>query len=141
MNKVELLGRLTKDPELKATPNGVSVCRFTLAVTRRLNREESDFISCIAWRGTADFIAKYFKKGSPIVLVGELQTGSYEKDGQKIYTTDVVVSEAEFVPASKAEGTQRNTQSKPAVKKEEEPADDWDNTVLDMLNEDNDLPF
>ena len=100
MNKVVLLGRLTKDVELKQTPNGVSVVNFTVAVNRRFAKEgqqNADFINCIAWRNTAEFIAKYFGKGSSIAVVGNIQTGSYEKDGQKVYTTDVNVDEAYFV--------------------------------------------
>ena len=96
MNKAILLGRLTKDVELKQTPNGVSVARFTIAVNRRFDKETADFISCVAWRNTAEFVAKYFSKGSSIAVVGSLQTGSYEKDGQKVYTTDVNVDEAYF---------------------------------------------
>lgn len=96
MNKAILLGRLTKDVELKQTPNGVSVVNFTIAVNRRFDKETADFINCVAWRNTAEFIAKYFSKGSSIAIVGSLQTGSYEKDGQKFYTTDVNVDEAYF---------------------------------------------
>lgn len=96
MNKVVLLGRLTKDVELKQTPNGVSVVNFTIAVNRRFDKEQADFINCIAWRSTAEFVAKYFSKGSSIAVVGSIQTGSYEKDGQKVYTTDVNVEEVYF---------------------------------------------
>ena len=96
MNRIVLLGRLTKDPELRITPSGVSVTSFTIAVNRRFKKDETDFISCVAWRQTAEFITKYFAKGSMIAVVGSLQTGSYEKDGQKHFTTDVNVDEAYF---------------------------------------------
>jgi single-strand DNA-binding protein len=96
MNRVILLGRLTKDVELKQTPNGVSVVNFTIAVNRRFDKEQADFINCIAWRNTAEFVAKYFSKGSSIAVVGSIQTGSYEKEGQKVYTTDVNVEEVYF---------------------------------------------
>ena len=96
MNKVILMGRLTADPELRTTGTGVSVCNFKLAVNRRFVREKTDFIRCIAWRQTAEFICKYFTKGSMIAVAGSLQTDSYEKDGQTHYTTDVNVEEANF---------------------------------------------
>lgn len=101
INKCVIMGRLTRDPELKTTQSGLSVVRFTLAVDRRFKNQsgerESDFVSCVAWRQTADFIAKYFNKGSKLAIVGSIQTGSYERDGQTVYTTDVVADEAYFV--------------------------------------------
>ncbi|MBE7046080.1 MAG: single-stranded DNA-binding protein [Ruminococcaceae bacterium] len=99
MNKVILLGRLTRDPELRTTPSGVNVCSFSLAVNRRFAKEgqqNADFINCVAWRNTAEFVAKYFAKGRMMGVVGSLQTGRYEKDGQTHYTTDVLVDEAYF---------------------------------------------
>ncbi len=101
MNKAILMGRLTRDPELRTTTSGISVVSFTLAVDRRFKSQsgerEADFISCRAWRQTAEFIQKYFTKGSKLAVVGSIQTGSYEKDGRTVYTTDVVVDEAYFV--------------------------------------------
>lgn len=100
MNTVIISGRITKDIELKTTNSGISVVRFTVAV--RSSRKDadgkavSDFISCIAWRSTAEFIEKYFSKGKWIEVRGELQTGSYEKNGTKVYTTDVVVDKVDF---------------------------------------------
>ena len=96
MNKVILLGRLTRDPELRTTPSGVSVTSFSIAVSRRFQKDQTDFINCVAWRQTAEFVSKYFAKGSMISVVGSLQTGRYEKDGQTHYTTDVVVDEVYF---------------------------------------------
>ena len=96
MNKVILLGRLTRDPELRTTPSGVSVTSFSIAVGRRFQKDQTDFINCAAWRQTAEFVSKYFAKGSMISVVGSLQTGRYEKDGQTHYTTDVVVDEVYF---------------------------------------------
>lgn len=104
MNKVIILGRLTKDPELRVTQNNVPVTSFTVAVNRRFDKDNADFISCIAWRKTAEFVAKYFKKGDMISLAGSLQTGKYEKDGQVHYTTDVNVEEVYFT-GSKTETT------------------------------------
>lgn len=102
MNKVELVGRLTKDPEVKLTSNQTQFCNFTVAVDRRFKdsngQRQADFISCVAWRQTAAFIQKYFRKGSRIGLVGSIQTRTYEdQNGQKRYVTEVVVDEAEFV--------------------------------------------
>ena len=105
MNKVELVGRLTKDPEVKLTSNQTQFCNFTVAVDRRFKdsngQRQADFISCVAWRQTAAFIQKYFRKGSRIGLVGSIQTRNYEdQNGQKRYITEVVVDEAEFVESS-----------------------------------------
>ena len=96
MNKVFLKGRLTNDPELRQTPNGVSVSKFTIAVNRRFDREKTDFINCEAWRNTAEFISKFFCKGKEIAVVGELHIDKSEKDGKTNYFTNVVVDEAEF---------------------------------------------
>ncbi len=101
-NKTELAGRLTAAPELKQTGNGISVIQFSLAVNRKYVKDGSeqtaDFINCVAWRNTAEFIAKYFKKGSNIFVVGSLQTRSWSDDaGKKHYATEVVVDEAYFV--------------------------------------------
>ena len=96
MNKVILKGRLTSTPELKQTPNGVSVSKFTVAVNRRFDHEKTDFINCEAWRNTAEFIAKYFSKGKEIAIVGEIHIDKSEKDGKTNYFTNVVVDEAEF---------------------------------------------
>ncbi len=101
MNKCELIGRLARDPEMRETQSGISVVSFTLAVDRRFKDKNGergvDWISCKAFRQTAEFICKYFQKGQKLAVVGSIQTGSYEKNGQKIYTTDVVVDEAYFV--------------------------------------------
>lgn len=106
LNKVILGGRLTADPELKQTTSGITVCSFSIAVNRKMAKDkerEADFINCTAWRSTAEFISKYFKKGSSICVVGSIQTRSWEdNEGQKRYATEVVVEEAMFVD-SKAE--------------------------------------
>ena len=114
MNKAILVGNLTRDPEMRTTPNGVSVTSFTVAVQRRYKDADgnypADFISCVAWRSTAEFIAKYFTKGSRIGIVGTIQTRSYEdQNGIRRYVTEVVVDEAEFV-TGKAQDVQKPTE-------------------------------
>lgn len=96
MNKIILKGRLTNNPDLKKTPNGVSVAKFTIAVNRRFDREKTDFINCEAWRNTAEFISNYFTKGKEIAVVGELHIDKTESNGITRYFTNVVVDEAEF---------------------------------------------
>lgn len=100
MNKVILMGRLTREPELKTTQSGTSVCNFSIAVNRRYKNAEgnydADFVNCVAWRQTGEFVSKYFTKGSMVAVVGSLQTRKYEKDGQKRTVTEVLVDEAYF---------------------------------------------
>lgn len=101
MNKVILTnGRLTKDVELKDA-NGLQIARFTVAINRQFKKDEADFISCVAFGKRAETLAKFFEKGSPINIEGRLQTGSYEKDGVKHFTTDVIVDNFEFIAGSK----------------------------------------
>ena len=114
MNKVIIIGRFTRDPEIKYSTgeNATATARFSLAVNRRFKNKEgnydADFINCVAFGKTAEFIEKYFTKGMAIGITGRIQTGSYtNKEGQKIYTTDVVVEETEFVE-SKNKGTSDN---------------------------------
>lgn len=113
LNNVVLMGRLTKDPELKQTPQGVSVANFTLAVERNYSKGEekqTDFINIIAWRNTADFVSKYFTKGQLVAVRGRLQTRTWQdQNGQKRYATDVVADEVFFAESKgKAEQTDEN---------------------------------
>ena len=105
MNKVELLGRLTKDPEIRYTQSNTPVASFTLAVNRRFAKEgeqQADFINIVAWNKTAEFCGKYFKKGSQIALAGRIQTRNWEDDnGQKRYATEVVAEEVYFADSKK----------------------------------------
>ena len=120
MNKVILMGRLTRDPDVRYTQgeNPMAIARYTLAVDRRFKREgeaTADFISCVAFGKQAEFAEKYFRQGIRIVITGRIQTGSYtNRDGNKVYTTDVVVEEQEFAESKNAqngaEGSS-NTQS------------------------------
>lgn len=99
MNKVILIGRLTKNPELNfAAGSGTAICRFTLAVTRQFKKDEVDFINCVAFGKTGETIAQYLTKGRQAAVVGNIKTGSYDaKDGTKRYTTDIVVDSFEFI--------------------------------------------
>lgn len=117
MNKVMLKGRLTKEADIRyaQTTNGeqMTIARYTLAVNRKTKKDEADFISCVAFGKSAEFVEKYLKKGQEILVIGRIQTGSYEnKDGQKVYTTDVVVEEHEFC-GTKSEGAQPNPHPAP----------------------------
>lgn len=100
MNRVALMGRLTTDPQLRNTPSGNSVLNFSLAVRRAFMREggpDADFINCVAWKGTAEFIAKYFTKGKQIAIDGRLETSSWENERkEKRYKTEVIVEHAYF---------------------------------------------
>ena len=102
MNKVILVGNLTRDPELSETPSGIAVCRFSIAVSRDYanaeGNRETDFFNITVWRGRAENCGKYLKKGNKVAVVGRLQNRSYDdKDGNKIYVTDIVADEVEFL--------------------------------------------
>lgn len=120
MNNVNILGRLTRDPEVRYTANTQTAnARFVVAVNRKLSKEKrqeaenngyptADFISCMAWGKTAENIGNYLKKGQRIAVSGHIQTGSYEKDGQRIYTTDVVVDSFDFIESNSSSNTNNN---------------------------------
>lgn len=98
MNKCMLVGRLTKDPEGRVTSAGVSVTTFTIAVTRRNNKEEADFINVVTWRGLADNCARYLTKGQQVAVIGELRTRSYETDnGERRFVSELNADEVEFL--------------------------------------------
>lgn len=121
MNKVILMGRLTRDPEIRysQTSEPVVIARYTLAVDRRFKREgeqTADFISCIAFGKAAEFAEKYLHKGTKIVVSGRIQTGSYtNKEGQKVYTTDVVIEEQEFAESKSAGQEDREERDRQAM--------------------------
>ena len=119
MNNVILAGRLTADPELKTTQNGIEFTKFSVAVKRdysKDNNQQSDFINITAWRQTAAFICKYFAKGDGIVLSGKIQTGSYQTNtGEKRYTTEVIAEHVEFPLGKKSGNNQSNNSSYPEV--------------------------
>lgn len=121
MNKVQLVGRLTRDPEIRYSQgeNATATARFSVAVNRRFKNAEgnydADFINCVAFGKSAEFVEKYFKKGMAIGLTGRIQTGSYtNKDGQKVYTTDVIVEETEFVESKGASSVNSSNDSRHA---------------------------
>ena len=124
MNKVILMGRLTRDPEIRYTQSAepLAIARYNLAVDRRFQRKDNsgneqnaDFISCIAFGKNAEFAEKYLKQGTKIAIVGRIQTGSYtNKDGNKVYTTDVVVEEHEFCESRQGGNTQDAPKQMPA---------------------------
>lgn len=119
LNKVILMGRLTKEPELRQTPSGVAVCSFSIAIARSFvksgEERQVDFINCVAWRNMAEFVSKYFDKGRMINVVGSIQIRSWEDgDGTRRYATDVIVSEVNFCGDKK-----RNSDSDAAAPKDE----------------------
>ena len=134
MNKVILIGRLTKDPELNfAAGSGTAVTRFSLAVTRPFKKDETDFINCIAFGKTGETIAQYLTKGRQLAVTGSIRTGSYDaKDGTKRYTTDIVVDSFEFIGINKG----NENQSGPSQ------TNNQDNLYDDITPvDDGDMPF
>lgn len=142
LNKVILGGRLTADVEVKQTPNGVPVAQFSIAVNRKPSsngEQQTDFFNCTAWRGTGEFIGKYFGKGSSICVIGSIQNRSWtDQNGQKRYATDIVVDEAQFVDGkndAQGAGTVSPTNYTPVVYKT--PAE----SKFETVGADDDLPF
>lgn len=136
MNKVVLIGRLTKDPELRyAAGSGTAVCRFTVAITRQFKKDETDFINCVSFGKTGETIAQYITKGRQIAVTGSIRTGSYDaQDGTKRYTTDVAVESFEFI------GNSNNNYNNNSESNWNQPVDDvgfGDMTPID----DGDMPF
>lgn len=132
MNKWIGIGRLVRDPDVRYTDNGQkAIAKYSLAIDRKFKKDgeqNADFISCVAFGKTAEFTEKYLKKGTKIAVIGEIRTGSYtNKDGQKVYATDVVIDECEFAE-SKADAPQAQPQSAPQYA-----------TIPDGIE--NDLPF
>lgn len=156
MNSVQILGRITADPELRHTQSGISSCRFTVAVDRKFTdkntgERQADFISCVAWRQTAEFISKYFSKGKMIALEGSLRTGSYQdKNHSDVthYTTDVYVDSVEFCGdkgdnsnsgQSRPDHTAQNTAT--AQNNTEDEMSYGDLSTFEEILSDGDVPF
>ena len=102
MNNVNLIGRLTKAPELRSTTSGKNVCTFTLAVNRKFKKDEADFLNIVAWDKTADLCSKYLNKGDQVGVTGNIQTRSYDdKDGKKVYITEIIAEDITFIGSGK----------------------------------------
>lgn len=128
MNKVLLIGRLTKDPDVRYSGE-TAVARYTLAVDRRTKERDADFIGCVAFGKAGEFAEKYLRKGMRIAVEGRIQTGSYEKDGRRFYTTDVVAEQHEFCES-------KGTAPQSAPQKTDT---DWSMAIPDGIDEE--LPF
>ena len=141
LNIVAIQGRLAADPELRTTTSGTHVCSFTLAVDRSFSKDgnrQTDWIDCVAWRNTAEFICKYFSKGKMITLDGTLQTRSYEKDGVKRKATEVLVQNANFCESRKAQDIQHREPAASSVLPDTQPLSQ--DEMEEILGAD-DLPF
>ena len=128
MNKVFLIGNLTKDPELSTTNNGVKFCKFTLAVSRNYSKDgkrETDFLPVVVWRAQADNCARYLKKGSKAAISGSIQTRNYENEGRRVYVTEIAADEVQFLSTKNEDGV--------------DELDDMDFDALRPIDED--LPF
>ena len=140
LNKVILIGHMTADPELKQTANGVNVCSFSIGVTRKFTRGEqsqTDFINIVAWRTTAEFIARYFRKGSAICICGSLQTRTWtDNNGNKRYATEVIADEASFVERKSESVGRTDSYSAPAFNTPISEA-----PKFEEIAGDDDLPF
>ena len=146
MNKVILMGRLTRDPEVRYSQgdNATAVARYTLAVDRRFNRNNDEqtagFINCVAFGKSGEFAEKYLHKGTKIAITGRIQTGSYtNKDGVKVYTTDVVVEDQEFAESKNSAGSADNSGFAPAGRPAPAAAGDGFMNIPDGIDEE--LPF
>lgn len=150
LNKVIMGGRLTADPELKQTPSGVSVCTFSIAVNRRYNSKDAsqqtqaDFFNVTAWRATAEFVSKYFRKGSSICVIGSLQNRTWtDQQGAKHYATDIVADEVNFVD-SRSDSTASPSSAPYTPDAYSSPSFSSDANVapkFEELKTDDDLPF
>lgn len=149
MNLAILMGRLTATPELRKTNSGLSVTSFSIAIDRRFSRGEekqTDFINCVAWRQTAEFIANYFTKGSMIAVQGSIQTRKYtDKNGNDRTATEVVVDQAHFTGSKRESGTEggyNNSYSRDAAPAPAAPSySNAGNSDFSEIADDDDLPF
>ena len=149
LNKVVLAGRLTGDPELKQTASGISVLSFTLAVNRRFaskageqGESQADFITVVAWRQTAEFISKYFRKGSAICVTGSIQTRNWQdQQGNRRYATEVVADEAMFVDSRNESGVAQSSYTPDAYTQAPSFSSNGSAPNFEDHNTDDDLPF
>ena len=133
MNKVILIGNLTRDPELSETPSGVKVCKFSIAVSRPFSEDVTDFFNIVTWRGQAENCGKYLAKGRKVAIVGTLQNRSYEdRDGNKRNVTEIVANEVEFLSATNSTSENKNGSERQTTASQ---------MVLEEIDGDGDLPF
>lgn len=149
INKAILMGRLTRDPELRHTGTGTPVCSFSIAIDNGYGENrQTDFINCVAWNKTAEFVSNYFSKGSMIIVIGRISTRSWEgQDGKRNYATEVVASEVSFGESKKSrDGNAGSSYSAPQpaqqpVTAPQMPQDLADDDFSPLLDTDDDLPF
>lgn len=152
INNVVLVGRLTKDIELRKTQSGLSVASFTVACDRKLSQEQrnnneqsADFISCVAWRGSADFLGNYAHKGDTVGVEGRIQTRSYDRDGQKVYVTEIIANNVSILHSTQPRQAQAQTQPQPQVQAQNEVATQANDPMEEYLNgyeiNSDELPF
>lgn len=151
INNVVLVGRLTRDIELRKTQSGLSVASFTIACDRRLSQEQknnneqsADFISCVAWRGSADFLGNYAHKGDTVGIEGRIQTRSYDRDGQKVYVTEIIANSVSILHSTQPRQAQAQTQPQQQVQntaatQANDPIEDYLNGYSDINSDE--LPF
>ena len=152
INNVVLVGRLTKDIELRKTQSGLSVASFTVACDRRLSQEQrnnneqsADFISCVAWRGSADFLGNYAHKGDTVGVEGGIQTRTYDRDGQKVYVTEIVANSVSILHSTQPKQAQAQTQPQQQTQTPNAAATQANDPMEDYLNgyeiNSDELPF
>ena len=151
INNVVLVGRLTKDVEVKKTQSGLSVASFTIACDRRLSQEQknnneqsADFISCVAWRGSADFLGRYAHKGDTVGVEGRIQTRNYDRDGQKVYVTEIIANNVSILHSNQPKQAQTQPQQQAQTQNEattqaNDPIEDYLNGYSDINSDE--LPF
>ena len=149
INNVVLVGRLTRDIELRKTQSGLSVASFTVACDRRLSQEQrnnneqsADFINCVAWRGSADFLGKYAHKGDTVGVEGRIQTRNYDRDGQRVYVTEVLANSVNLLHSKQTAQPQEQASYKPQPTQEPKPQQMSDFDYLPNVDvSSDDLPF
>lgn len=149
INSVVLVGRLTKDIELRKTQSGLSVASFTVACDRRLSQEQrnnneqsADFINCVAWRGSADFLGKYARKGDTVGVEGKIQTRNYDRDGQRVYVTEVLANSVNLLHSKQTAQSQEQASYEPQATQEPKPQQMSDFDYLPNVEvSSDDLPF
>jgi len=144
MNQAHLIGRLTRDPELRQTPSGISVCTFSIAVTRRFKRDEADFLNIVTWRALAENCGKYLTKGQQVGVSGRIATRSYDgNDGKKRYVTEIVADAVEFLSPAGYRGGSNNGDGAPTPNDAPPEADELFGAGAGTFTpvDDDDLPF